>query len=268
MTTSAHSLLTKRAPGGTISRVNAQSHTLSPTRRAAIADLVARQGFVRVSALAERFGVNPATIRRDLQTLAEQGVLERVHGGAVSTAPASRPDAETRIGQTVAGMLADGDTIFLSPGPLPLAVADHLDGLSRLTIVTNSLAVAHRVATHTAHTLIVTGGQVAGSDLGLTGHLTRSALTSLRADHIILEMDGVNAADGLTADDLSQAEIARLLLGSGAQTIALVPAERIGRVAAAFVAPVSEIDVIVTTREAPSSHLWDLSEAGVRVVLA
>jgi len=248
--------------------------TLTAERRAAIAKMVARNGAVRVAELAARFGVNAATIRRDLQALDEQGVVRRVHGGAVAVeraapetcVPPGSPEA--RIGQAVAGMIADGETVFLGPGRLPLEVARCLKAHSRLTIVTNGLEVAHWVATNTSHILIVTGGQVEGRDLGLVGQLARAALASLRADHVILELDGVSAVDGLTDDSLPQAEIAQMLLDTGSQVIVLVPAERVGRVAAAYIAPASDADVIVTAREVPSSFLWDLSEAGVRIVLA
>jgi DeoR/GlpR family transcriptional regulator of sugar metabolism len=251
------------------------SPTLMAERRAAIAEMVVQKTAVRVAGLAARFGVNAATIRRDLQALEEQGRLQRVHGGAVaveesaqeqSSAPAGTQEA--RIGQAVAGMLADGETVFLGPGRLALEVAHCLTVRSRLTIVTSGLDVAHWVAANTPHTLIVTGGQVEGRGHGLVGQLTRTALSSLRADHVVLELGGVSAVDGLTDDSLQQAEIAQVLLEIGAQVVILAPVERVGRVAAAYIAPVSEADVVVTVRESPSSFLWDLSEAGVRVVLA
>lgn len=248
--------------------------TLTAERRDAIVALVARQRAVRVAELATHFGVDVSTIRRDLQRLDEQGKLQRVHGGAVASEDRSTLggvvvlEQEMRIGRAVADMVDDGETIFLGPGTLALQVARSLVLVPQLTIVTNGLQVAHWVAANTAHTLIVTGGQAEGVDGGLVGHLTRAALSSLRADRVILELSGVSAVGGLTDDDLAQAEIAQMLLEIGAEVIALVPVERVGRVAAAFIAPITEADVVVTGREAPSAFLWDLSESGVKVVLA
>lgn len=248
------------------------SPTLTAERRDAIADLVAQQGAARVAALAERFDVSTATIRRDLETLEEEKALQRVHGGAVAREEDAESTSKTaersRIGQTVVEMIEDGETIFLGPGQLPLEVAQCLQDSSRITVVTNGLDVAHWVAANTSHTLIVTGGQVEGRDLGLTGQLTRTGLANLRADRVILELGGVSAVEGLTHDNLPQAEIARELLETGSEIIALVPAERIGRVAAVQVAPVTEADIIVTARDAPDPYLWDLSETGVRIILA
>lgn len=248
---------------------------LTAERRAAIARIVSRNGVARVAELMDRFGVHAATIRRDLKTLEEQGRVQRVHGGAVAVQDdvSSRVDVspitpEARIGRAVAGSISEGETVFLGPGRLTLSVAHCLAAHSRLTIVTNSLDVAHWVAEHTSHTLIVTGGQAEGRDLGLVGQLARTALSSLRADYVVLELGGVSAVGGLTDDSLPRAEIARGLLEIGAQVIILVPAERVGRVAAAYIGPTSDADVVVTAREAPSPFLWDLSESGMRVVLA
>jgi len=268
-------LLTNRAECGKMASVSERAlPTLAAERRATIAEMVARRGAVRVAELAARFGVDVSTIRRDLQTLESQERLRRVHGGALPIEGASgRTDAssttqEARIGRAAAKMVGKGETIFLGPGRLPLEVARCLGELSQLTIVTNGLDVAHWIAANTPHTLIVTGGQVEGGDRGLGGRLARAALSSLRADRVILELDGISAVDGLTDDSLAQAEIAQALLEIGSEVVVLVPVERVGRVAAAYIAPVSEADVVVTAREAPSSFLWDLSETGVRVVLS
>ena len=237
--------------------------------------MVVQDGAVRVADLVDRFDVHAATIRRDLKALEEQGGVRRVYGGAVVVGEVAPEDAcvppgtpEARIGQAVAEMIADGETVFLGPGRLPLAVACFLAERSRLTIVTNGLEVAHWVVAHTPHTLIVAGGQAEGRDLGLVGELTKAALSSLRADHLVLELGGVSVTGGLTDDSLPQAEIVRTLLEIGSQVVVLVLAERVGRVAAAYIAPASDADVVVTAREAPSAFLWDLSEAGVRIVLA
>lgn len=247
---------------------------LTVERRTTIAELVAQRGAVRATELAARFEVDVSTIRRDLQALEEQGSLKRVRGGAVPVKQVTvghsatfASEHEVRIGQAVARMIGSGETIFLGPGRLSLEVAHCLGKLSQLTIVTNGLEVAHWVAANTSHTLIVTGGQVEGGDHGLAGRLTRAALSSLRADRVILELDGISAVGGLTVDDLAQAEIAQGLLEIGTEVIVLVPVERVGRVAAAYIAPVSEADTVVTAREAPASFLWDLSEIGIRVVL-
>lgn len=265
--------------------MNEHAHTtLTVERRDAIADFVVQEGAARVSELAERFDVSPATVRRDLETLEDRGTLKRVHGGAVavereqqgvqpaptslSQAPPPRSAEAARIGRAVAAMIEDGETIFLGPGPLSLGVARSLEGHHRVTVVTNGLEIAHWLATHTEHRLIITGGQVEDRDMALVGQLVHDALSSLRADRVILELDGVSAVEGLTQDSLPQAEISQMLMEAGSKIVIVVPPERVGRVAAGRVAPVTSADAVVTAREAPSAYLWDLSEVGVEIVLA
>jgi DeoR/GlpR family transcriptional regulator of sugar metabolism len=252
------------------------SHTLAAERREAILTLLRQQGAVQVTELADHFDVNASTIRRDLSLLAERDALRRVHGGAVPVEEAEDdlgadgPVAvETRIGRAAAGLVTEDDeALFLGAGSLPLAVAHALAERPSLTVITNGLAVAHWVVAHTDHTLIVVGGEVERDGLGLVGPMARAALEDLRADRVFLELDGVSAVEGVTVDSLSRAEITRALLEIGSQIVTLTLPERVGRVAAAFVAPASDIDVLVTAREASSAYLWDLSELGMRTILS
>lgn len=258
---------------------------LKVKRRDAIADVVIRAGGARVAELAERFNVSPATIRRDLEKLEDAGRLKRVHGGAVAADQAatgrdgallssgqtasSAPSAEiARLGRVVADIIGEGETVFLAPGRLSLEVARALEGHPQITVVTSGLEIAHWLASHTGHRLIITGGQLDQHGMGLVGQLTRDALATLRADRVILELDGVSAVEGLTHDNLSQAEIAEMLTKVGSSIIVLVAPERVGRVAAAHVAPATSADIVVTSRKAPAAYLWDLSEVGVEIVLA
>lgn len=242
-------------------------------RRAEIARLLAREGAVEVTRLVARFGVAAPTVRRDLDWLADQGLARRVRGGAMAlgegpaaTAPSDSIGA--RIGRTAASLVRDGETVFLGPGRLTLEVARALADRKRLTVVTNGLAVAQEIAHRSFHTLILTGGQLERAKQGLSGRLAQAALEGLRADWVILELSGVSAAEGLTDDNLPQTELARLLLALGAQVVVLVVPERVGRVAAAYIGPASDADVVITSREADSAPLWDLTELGVRVMLA
>lgn len=235
--------------------------------------MLSQNGAVRVADLVARFGTAELTIRRDLEWLEAQGVARRVRGGAVALqAPVDVPSIPStifaRIGKMAASLVKDGETIFLGPGSLALETARALSGRISLTVVTNGLAVARQIAEHTPHTLILTGGQLEREEQGLTGHLARIALEDLRADWVIMELGGVSAVEGLTDDHLPQAELARILLRRGLQVMVLVPPERVGRVAAVYVGPVTDADVIVTAREADSAPLWDLAETGVRVLLA
>ena len=237
--------------------------------------MLAETGAVQVADLVTRYEVTGSTIRRDLSWLEEQGLARRVYGGALemgsqeeAAQPPAADDVAARIGEAVAGIVQGGETLFIGPGALTLAAAQALERCVGLTVVTNSLAVAQAVAQNTSHNLILAGGQLDRGDQGLTGNLTNLALADLRADRVVLDLSGIDALDGLTDDSLPQAELARRLLGLGAEVVVLVAPERVGRVAAAHIGSAAEADIVVTAREADSAPLWDLTELGLRVVLA
>lgn len=234
--------------------------------------MLAETGTVKVTDLVARFQVTPSTIRRDLAHLQQEGLARRVYGGALTVqgAPPVQPAAQlpTRIGRAAAELIQEGDTVFVGPGHLAEAAARALAHHDRLTIVTNGLAIAQIISEQTDHTLILTGGQLERVDLGLAGELAQSTLGKLRTDWVILELSGVSAADGLADDSLPQAELAQHLIKLGAQVIVLVDPDRVGKAAAGFIGSADEADVVITAREAESAPLWDLTEAGIQLILA
>jgi len=240
---------------------------LSEERRNLILEALSQMGSVRVSELAGSLNADPVTIRRDLAQLESEGRLHRVHGGAVrrETPAAGAPSSiQRRIAETAARFIPNDAVVFLGPGALTAEMVPFLMGHQRLTLVTNSLQVAWAAAHDGKHTVHVVGGQVE-ADLGLYGDT--QALPQLRADWIVLEAGGLDADRGLTHDQSLYASLARALFGLGAQMMALLLPERIGRTGAVYVAPADEVDILITGREASNAALWDLSELGMRVVL-
>ena len=228
-----------------------------------------KNGIVRVSELAELSDVDVVTIRRDLTQLEQQGKLLRVHGGAViqeqTIATNQTRSSERHIAEAAAKFIPNGSVLFLGPGTLTTAIVPHLQHHSHLTIVTNALNAAWNLCRPLTHTLHVIGGEV-NADFGIYGGI--EALMSMRVDLIVLEAEGLDAEKGLTVGDRGYAEIARELFKLSAQTLIVIPPHRIGRAGALFIAPASEVDIVITGREAPNPPLWDLSELGIRIVLA
>jgi DeoR/GlpR family transcriptional regulator of sugar metabolism len=245
---------------------------LKAKRRAEILKLVREQGAVHVPNLSQRFQVSPSTIRRDLERLAERGELERTHGGAVpvtalSDETAKADDVAGRIGQAAADLVSPGETVFIGPGPLCQATAQRLRHRSGITILTNALEIAWTLYQGSTLPLIVTGGAVTRPGGDMVGKLALQAMEALRADRLIIEVAGVSPLEGLTGDQLPQADVTRSLIESVSQVVVLTSAARMGRAGAAWLGPVSEADVIITARDAPTAIVWDLSETGVKVTL-
>lgn len=242
---------------------------LPEERRARILRILAAQGQVRVAALAEELGTHPVTVRRDLAVLEAKGYLRRVHGGAVMRgAVEAKPPAEPivqRIAQAAARFVPQGGVLCLGTGPISLEMLPYLEGHEQLTVITNAVEVAWLLAKQCRHTIHLIGGQVA-EDGGAYGG--EQALVGLRADLAVVEGAALEVIQGLTHDDARYAAMARAFLSIARRRLAVVHPARVGRSGAVVIAPAEELDMLVTGREADNAPLWDLSEVGLRIVLA
>ena len=183
--------------------------SLSSKRQVHIFDLLNERGSLSVADIVENFSVSEATARRDLETLAAQGRLRRVHGGAVSLrqAPHEAPllqrsaahsDEKQRIGRTAAELVLNGETVFLGSGTTVLEVARNLRTRQNLTVITNSLPVMNLFSDAPTVTLINLGGILRAREQSFIGHLTERALTELRADKVIIGIHAIDLENGLT----------------------------------------------------------------------
>src|SRR5574340_643327 len=249
----------------------------SEERQSAIVDLLARQGRLSVSEVVAKFQVSEATARRDLETLAEQGKLQRVHGGAISIVQAppelpilQRKQAQLlekqRIGRAAASLIQDGETIFLGSGSTVLEVAQHLRSRQNLTVLTNSLPVMNALAKAPGITLVSLGGMLRPSELSFIGYLTEQALAELRADKVIIGIHAISLENGLTNDYLPETMTDRATLKAGRQVIVVADHSKVNTVAAAFLAPLSNMHTLVTDKVAPADFITALTERGINVM--
>jgi DeoR/GlpR family transcriptional regulator of sugar metabolism len=249
---------------------------LAAERRRAIANLIRRQSTVRLKDLSASFGASDSTIRRDLEYLERQGILERTYGGAIvaegkAVAKGTRQvpplsSEETRIGSAAAELVAEGETVFLGSGPLALAVAHHIAEKPGVTVVTNTLDVATYLTDHSDLPLILTGGQVERHRGALVGHVAELALRELRADRAIIGVRGIHVPDGITGESLPTVQLVRAVIDLMPEVIVVAGSRRWGHVGPAFLAPLEAIDVIVTGLDAPPAMVWDLSQLGIQII--
>lgn len=252
---------------------------LAKQRQRGIVELIARDGQATVEDLVRRFAVSPATIRRDLQDLHEQGVVDRSHGGAVRiTRAAPEPPllqrapthaaAKRRIGEAAARLVPDGATIFISSGTTTLEVARALARRSNLTVITNALNVAHLLAEAGGITLVVVGGVLRRSEQSLSGHLTEQALAELRADMVFIGAHAVSLEHGLSADNLGEVMTDRAILQIGARRVLVADHSKFGKFATARVVPLAKIETIVTDDGLDAAMVERLREHSLEVITA
>lgn len=251
---------------------------LKEERQASIRALVDDHGRATVSELSDRFGVSPATIRRDLEEMNSRGWLRRAHGGAVrveragTEPPVSRrgrdqADEKRRIGQEAAGMIRDGETVFLGSGTTVLEVAHALANTLRLTVITNSLPIANHLADRGNVEIIVVGGMFRASELSMVGHIAEQAIRELRADRAFMGMRAIDPVFGFTHEFLPEIMTDRAIMVMAPQVVIVADHTKLGRASSVAVAPVTAAHVIITDRQAPSPIVQELRALGVEVRL-
>lgn len=245
-------------------------------RHRRIAQAVKESGSVTVPELAELTGASEMTIRRDLDTLAAQGVLERFRGGARTLLLRGEEppfalrshealDAKRRIAAEVSSLIADGETVVLDSGTTCLEIARLLHQRP-VTVMPLSLQAIHVLGeTPGQVTLMVPGGRPRAAEGSLTGPLTLASLAALRFDTAVIGCCGLSAAEGLTAYDLDDAAVKKASITSARRTILATDGSKFGRTAHAYVGPSTLLQTIVTDAAAPADEVAALEGAGSAV---
>ncbi|NUR24969.1 MAG: DeoR/GlpR transcriptional regulator [Streptomycetaceae bacterium] len=247
----------------------------SPDRWKQIVDAVRAAGRVSVAELMELTGASDMTIRRDLEALAAQGLLERYRGGARSLIlRGDEPpfalrvqdgqELKRRLAAAVAELIEDGESVLLDSGTTCLEVARALTG-RRLTVMPLSLHAANALTGAAPVRLLLPGGEPRPGELALTGPLAEASIASLRFDTAVLGCCGLTAASGMTAYDLADASVKRAAIASSRRVIAVAEGMKLTRTALAVVAPAGAIGTIVTDDSAPATETDALAGAGATI---
>jgi DeoR/GlpR family transcriptional regulator of sugar metabolism len=240
--------------------------------------LVRRTGRLSVAQICEQFCISEATARRDLEALSEQGIIQRVHGGAilVHLAPPEEPvlrrsheqeNEKESIGRAAAALIQDGETVLLSSGTTVLQVAQQLVNRN-ITVITNSLPVINLMSEKENITLITLGGMLRASELSFIGHITEQAVSEVRADKVILGIRAISLDQGLTNDYLPETLTDRALLKAGRENIIVADHTKCGVMSTAFVAPLTVVNMLVTDKQTDTEFIESLRAQGIEVIVA
>ena len=246
-------------------------------RQQAIRRDAQRTGRVEVAALAGKYDVSPETIRRDLGVLHDQGLLRRVHGGAILTErlvsferglPARSgvmAEQKRRIGRAALELVPEGGTLFVEGGSTPGVFAEMLPEDQDLTVVTTGLPIALELAGRAGFTVHLVGGRVRARTLAAVDDWAVATLQGVRVDIAFLGTNGFSAEDGLTTPDSAEAAVKRAALGIAGQTVLLADNTKINAKCLCRYGAASDIDLLITDDGVPAREIRRLREGGVEV---
>lgn len=254
---------------------------LAQQRQQAILARVRRTGGVRVADLVRELGVSDMTIRRDLEALAERGLVVKVHGGAtaVGTGSAEEPgfaaeslrrQAEKEaIARRAAALVRPGGAVALSAGTTTWTLAHHLTEVQALTVVTNSVRVAdvfHR-AGRPDQTVVLTGGVRTPSG-ALVGPIAVAAIRRLNVDLLFLGVHGMSVRAGLTTPDLLEAETDQALIAAAGRLVVVADSAKWDTAGIATIAPLAAADTVISDAGLPERARAELAEHVGELIIA
>ena len=248
-------------------------------RQRQILDSLTGSGRVAVAALAAQFEVTTETIRRDLDQLAERGLLDRVHGGAVARrTTAVEPDLEARritnleakrrLALAAARLLpADPHAaVLLDAGSTTGELLPHLSG-RRGPVITNAPAIAQGALVHTDLAVHVLPGRVRPATEAAVGSATVDAIRLLHPEIVFLGCNGLGP-EGFTTPDPDEAAVKSAMAASALRRVVLADSSKFGATHLVAFAALGDVDALVTDTEPPAELRTLLDEAGVEVITA
>jgi DeoR family fructose operon transcriptional repressor len=253
---------------------------LAEERRFQIREMLSSRRTVDASELKDLLGVTAATIRRDLATLEQEGVLIRSHGGAVSRTSStnfqpsyealgrSNREEKQAIAREASRLVLDGDTVFLEGSTTVFELARCLQQHNRLTVVTNSPLIVCQLQRSPHVTVISTGGDLQKDVFYLSGLWAQRAISEIRIDKAMLGVSAIDPGYGISTASQAEAQIKKMIMKAAKVRIALVDHSKFGNQGFAYVAPVTDLDVLITDPGTDAAHIDQLREMGLEVIVA
>ena len=247
-------------------------------RRTTILKQLEKDDQVSVSELSRQFNVSEVTIRKDLKHLEKKNILIRSRGGAIkhslinvdlSIYDRRRQNIKLKevIGAAAAKMIFNGETILLDTGTTIMELAKHLPKKIDITVITNSVDITFRLAEHPNIRVLMPGGILRRNSLALVGEQAAESLRGFYCDKYFLSADGIDIQRGMMTTNIEEASLARINIRNSKKVIALIDSSKFLSKGITTIAPLSEVDTLITDDGIPSAILQEIRGLGVNVIV-
>lgn len=248
-------------------------------RRKYILDHIVRDGFVKVAELSESLGVTQATIRKDLNYLESQGVLQRAHGSAMpttlpvmdinlSTKKLINFEAKQKIAEKAVEMIQTDDSIMIASGSTITVFAECLKPKGRLNVVSISVNISAHLGDIPGITVMQVGGILYGNTLSVLGAEASNTIENIFCSKVFFGVDGIDLDYGITCGTGEEASITYKMMQSSQNSIVLADSSKIGKRGFARICELSEIDILITDSGLPMETRRRIEEMGVKLIIA
>jgi DeoR/GlpR family transcriptional regulator of sugar metabolism len=252
---------------------------LTKQRKQLILSRLRKDGQIVAATFSDELGLSEDTIRRDLRALAAQGLLQRVHGGALPSSPAladfaTRSELQTSgklaIARAAAALVQPGQVVFVDGGTTCQKLAQQLPPELKATVVTHSPTIAVELARseHPHVDVVLMGGYLFKHSVVALGAATLEAINRVHADLYFMGASGIDVRAGLCTGDLEEADVKRALMARSAQTWVLASQEKLNAASPYLIAPCEAATGIVVERGTPARDIAAFEAIGLKVVRA
>ena len=226
-------------------------------RKRYILDELQRNGSVVITDLAERIQVSSMTIRRDLNAMAEDGMVTLEHGGAVLNSGSLfecsisfkneiNVSEKQRIAAKCMEYINEGDSVFLDAGTTPNELAALLRGKRNISVLTHSLLVANTTATMRNIKLIMCPGEFRENSMAFLGPLTDDFIQHFQIDTLFLSLEGIDLTDGLSVVDVQDGHTKKVLVEKAKRVICMAAHSKFNKSFFYKIAPITDVDLVIT----------------------
>jgi len=250
---------------------------LTSQRKQHILEILKREGQVIAKTLSQELGLSEDTIRRDLRELAQEGLLQRVHGGALPVSPAVADftvredilqEEKAAIGKAAARLIKNNQVVILDGGTTAVQVARHLDKNLRATIVTHSARTALELVTYPEIEIILIGGRLFKHSIVSVGAAAIESISHIRADIYFMGVTGIHPKAGLSTGDLEEAYIKLALSKQAAETFVLASHEKLGAASPYVVTSLNDISGLIVEESVSEEILLPYRQLGLSIIKA
>lgn len=243
-------------------------------RQTKIFDIISKTPTVSVKELSLEMKVSEVTIRKDLSSLENEGLLKRTHGGAVQMASNSiekrimfRYEEKLKISKEAAKLVNDGETILIESGSTNAVLAKELSNKSKIHIITNSLYIAESLKDNKNVKVTLLGGELQVESETMVGPLTKLCLSMIGVNKAFIGMDGFSEKLGFTCGDFSRAEVGKEMCLRAENVIILAESSKFDNVGMTPVVDISKVNMVITNKEISKNKLSILEKNNIKTII-
>jgi len=252
---------------------------LAQVRRKNIIELLEKQGSVKADALGRLLNVSLMTVNRDLTLLEKQGLVKRTFGGAIPAYHTSiiqswnqrlktNPEEKTKMAQKAMELIQTGDAVFLDGSTTSMFLAKQIKDFKKITVVTNSLAIANELDGTSGITLISTGGEYKSETMTWVGPYAELMLKDINFDKVFFSSDGIHLKRGISEIYADNVSVKKAVIEASREVILILDTSKFDKVFLAKIADLSQIDFLITDKPVDKDIQEGFDKENIKVIVA